>query len=202
MRWYKRLPYIIIYSLFLMINIAPKQALGLPAPMSQSDLINNSDLFAKVHVLKVDKATNTALAEYEIAGTVASNRVIHEDNSAIIDQDSHKKLIKLCWPELPKDLLGPWRVEFQENEEVNVYLRWIGNKNSQDKPMWNLYNNLENCYAATWWNAKIIHTSDNLEEKLDICTNPELSLKTAPNLTSDQIEAELSYAVIGDVHYN
>ena len=159
-KWYKRIVSVITYNIIVLlvyIIAMPQQALGLPAPMSRPDLINNSDIFAKVHILEIDRTTNTAIAQYDRVGTTAINSIIHDSISPKYTgpDGAPLKVITICWPDLPKNLIGPWSIRFTENEDANVYLKWIGKKDSQQNSIWHLYHDLENCYAATWWNAKI-----------------------------------------------
>ena len=119
-KWYKRIVSVITYNIIVLlvyIIAMPQQALGLPAPMSRPDLINNSDIFAKVHILEIDRTTNTAIAQYDRVGTTAINSIIHDSISPKYTgpDGAPLKVITICWPD----------------------------------------HDLENCYAATWWNAKI-----------------------------------------------
>lgn len=139
--------------IFLVYLIFMKHALAIPAPMSKEDLINNSDLFARIEVLSVDEKNNTAIAKYKVIGSTASNRIVHE-----VSKDSGT--IKICWPDLPKNLLGPWSVKVHENEIVTIYLKWLS-KGEQLDGKWSLYKNMSDCYGATWWNSKVLENYDN-----------------------------------------
>jgi hypothetical protein len=60
----------------------------------------------------------------------------------------------VAWQDVPKKLVGPWKVEYLPGEEVATHLKW----NADQK-----------AYNTTWWNAKgkpsRAATADKLPEK-------------------------------------
>ncbi len=148
----------IILILFI-INVMTNTALSLPKPMNTEELFQNSNLFVKVKILSVNG--NSAIATYTIAGDVASHALhyLNEDN---------QNQIKICWPEL--GMMGSWSVSFREGEEVQVYLKWLGEKGSRED-ISEKYADFENCYVATAWNAKVHSENTVINEEQSTTKN-------------------------------
>lgn len=124
-------------SLCLLLSVLASGAAALPAPMSEQELMEKSDLIAVVRVLSVictavapDKTTGEDLPRY-----VAQMKVL-----AVKKGDVRPgKTILVSWSAIPKKIVGRWTVNYYSGEEVLTHLV----KNSGGIT-----------YNSTWWNAK------------------------------------------------
>jgi hypothetical protein len=112
-------------------------AYALPAPMSDQELTDKSDLVAEVRVLSVtcttvaqDPDTGEALPSY-----LAQLKVMDVKKGDAKPGD----VVLVTWHAIPKDTNGPWTVYYYPGEEVVTHLT----KRSGGVT-----------YASTWWNAK------------------------------------------------
>jgi hypothetical protein len=110
---------------------------ALPAPMSARELEEKSDVIATIRVLGVactgyitDDKTKEKLPTYQ-----AWVQVVKVKKGDVKPGET----ILIQWKDIPKGLLGPWKVEYLPGEEVQTHLRW--SEKRQD-------------YASVWWNAK------------------------------------------------
>jgi hypothetical protein len=124
-------------SLWLVIAAFATSALALPAPMSEQDLTDKSDLVATVRVLSVsctsvkkDDKTGEALPSY-----LAKLRLVDVKKGDAKPGDE----IIVTWRAVPKGVVGPWTVNYYPGEEVLTHLIKKSGGVS---------------YGSTWWNAK------------------------------------------------
>lgn len=124
-----------ILALLLPLLAAP--ALALPAPMSEQELNDKSDLVAVVRVLSVtctavtqDEKTGEALPAY-----LAKLQLIEVKKGGAKAGDE----VLVTWRAIPKGIVGPWTVNYYPGE---VVLTHLANRSSGAS------------YGSTWWNAK------------------------------------------------
>jgi hypothetical protein len=124
-------------GLLVLMSIAPIAALALPAPMSEQELTDKSDLVALVRVLAVtctsvttDDATGEALPGY-----LAQLKVVEVKKG----DAKEGEVVLVTWRAIPKTVAGPWTVYYYPGEEMVTHLI----KRSGGVT-----------YASTWWNAK------------------------------------------------
>ena len=117
--------------------LAAPPAYAVPAPMSEQELMDKSDLVAEVRVLSVtcttvsqDPDTGEALPSY-----LAQLKVVEVKKGDAKPGD----VVLVTWHAIPKDTNGPWTVYYYPGEEVVTHLT----KRSGGVT-----------YASTWWNAK------------------------------------------------
>jgi hypothetical protein len=127
---------LILSALSVALALATGPARALPAPMSDQDLMEKSDLVALVRVLNVtctsvtkDDATGEELPSYLATLQV---REVKKGDAKRGDE------VIVTWRAVPKSIVGPWTVYYYPGEEVVTHLT----KRSGAS------------YASTWWNAK------------------------------------------------
>ena len=124
-------------SLIAFALLAASPAYAVPAPMSDQELMDKSDLVAEVRVLSVtcttltqDPDTGEALPSY-----LAQLKLVEVKKGDAKPGD----VILVTWHAIPKDTNGPWTVYYYPGEEVVTHLT----KRSGGVT-----------YASSWWNAK------------------------------------------------
>ena len=129
--------YIILSALFISLALTASPARALPAPMSDQELMEKSDLVALVRVLNVtctslnkDDATGEELPSY-----LATLQVLDVKKGDAKRGDE----VIVTWRAVPKSIVGPWTVYYYPGEEVVTHLTKRSGGAS---------------YASTWWNAK------------------------------------------------
>ena len=129
--------YIILSALFLSLALTASPALALPAPMSDQELREKSDLVALVRVLNVTctSLTKDAATGEELPSYLATLQVLEVKKGDAKRGDE----VIVTWRAVPKSLLGPWTVYYYPGEEVVTHLAKRSGGVS---------------YASTWWNAK------------------------------------------------
>jgi hypothetical protein len=122
---------------FAGLLLAALPALALPAPMSEQDLTDKSDLIATVRVLsvsctsvKTDDKTGEELPSY-----LAKLRLVEVKKGDAKPGDE----IIVTWRAVPKNIVGPWTVNYYPGEVVPTHLVKKSGGVS---------------YGSTWWNAK------------------------------------------------
>jgi hypothetical protein len=127
----------VLSALFLSLALMASPARALPAPMSDPELMEKSDLVALVRVLNVtctsvnkDDATGEELPSY-----LATLQVLEVKKG---DAERGDEVI-VTWRAVPKSIVGPWTVYYYPGEEVVTHLAKRSGGAS---------------YASTWWNAK------------------------------------------------
>jgi len=112
-------------------------ALALPAPMSDDELTEKSDLVALVRVLSV---TCTSAAKDPKTGQILPGYLAKLQVLDVKKGDAKRgDDVLVTWRTVPKGALGPWAVAYYPGEEVWTHLT----KRSGGVT-----------YASTWWNAK------------------------------------------------
>ena len=131
------------------LALGASAARALPAPMSAEDLEKNSDVVATVRVLAVvctgqvpyGKTTEQTTTYQAWLQVVSVKKGDVKENQTLL----------VAWQDVPKKLIGPWKVEYLPGEEVPTYLKW----NAEQK-----------AYHTTWWNAKGKPTKPATADKL------------------------------------
>jgi hypothetical protein len=128
---------IVLSGLFFSLALMASPARALPAPMSDQELMEKSDLVALVRVLNVtctsvtkDDATGEELPSY-----LATVQVLEVKKGDAKRGDE----VIVTWRAVPKSIVGPWTVYYYPGEEVVTHLAKRSGGAS---------------YASTWWNAK------------------------------------------------
>ena len=127
-------------SCLTMLVVAPLvawPALALPAPMSEQELTDKSDLVAQVRVLAVTctSVTTDPNTGEDLPGYLAQLKVVE-----VTKGDAKPgEVVLVTWRAIPKDVAGPWTVYYYPGEEMVTHLT----KRSGGVT-----------YASTWWNAK------------------------------------------------
>ncbi|MET0302150.1 MAG: hypothetical protein ABW010_05895 [Methyloceanibacter sp.] len=124
-------------ALFLSLALATGQAHALPAPMSDQELMEKSDLVALVRVLNVTctSLTKDAATGEELPSYLATLQVLEVKKGDAKRGDE----VIVTWRAVPKSIVGPWTVYYYPGEEVVTHLAKRSGGAS---------------YASTWWNAK------------------------------------------------
>jgi len=112
-------------------------ALALPAPMSEQELTDKSDLVAQVRVLAVTctSVTQDETTGEDLPGYLAQLKVIEVTKGDV----KPGEVVLVTWRAIPKDVVDPWTVYYYPGEETVTHLT----KRSGVVT-----------YASTWWNAK------------------------------------------------
>ena len=126
-----------ISALFLSLVLAATAAVAIPAPMSDAELVEKSDLVALVRVLSVacTSLTKDETTGEELPGYLATLQVLEVKKGDVKPGDE----VLVTWREIPQGVLGAWVVRYYPGEEVWTHLA----KRSGGVT-----------YATTWWNAK------------------------------------------------
>jgi hypothetical protein len=111
------------------------QALALPAPMSDDELLAKSDLVALIRVLSV---TCTEVTKDDRTGEVLPSYKANAEVMEVIKGDVAKgDDITITFHAVPTHMLGPWTVYYYPGEIVFTHLVHDGN-----------------AYTTTWWNGR------------------------------------------------
>ena len=129
--------YAILSALLLSVTLISTPARALPAPMSEQELMEKSDLVALVRVLSVTctSLTKDAATGEELPGYLARLKVLEVKKGEVKPGEE----VLVTWRAVPKSILGPWTVDYYPGEEVVTHLTKRSGGAS---------------YASTWWNAK------------------------------------------------
>jgi hypothetical protein len=155
---------LMLVGLLLLTPVTP--ALALPAPMSEQELVDKSDIVAVVRVLSVSctAITKDEKTGQELPAYLAKVRLIEVKKGDAQKGDE----ILVTWRAIPKDVLGPWTVYYYPGEVVLTHLTKKSGGAS---------------YGSTWWNAK----SDDIKapESTELPETPGETFD-APKDPSDQ----------------
>lgn len=112
-------------------------AFALPAPMSDEELMENSDLVALVRVMSVTctSVTKDSATGEELPGYLAKLRVVEAKKGDLRPGGE----VLVTFRAIPSGALGPWTVFYYPGEEVWTHL--VKREGGVT-------------YATTWWNAK------------------------------------------------
>ena len=122
-------------SLLVLAFVTTLPALALPAPMSEQELTDKSDLVALVRVLAVtctSITTDEATGE-ELPGYLAQLKVVEVKKG----DAKPGEVVLVTWRAIPKNVDGPWTVYYYPGEMVWTHL--VGKDGS---------------YTTTWWNGR------------------------------------------------
>lgn len=124
-------------SLLIAACLAAVPALALPAPMSEQELLDKSDLVALVRVLSV---TCTSITKDEQTGEELPGYLAKLQVQEVKKGDAKPgEEVLVTWRAVPKSVAGPWTVYYYPGEEMVTHLTKRSGGVS---------------YASTWWNAK------------------------------------------------
>ncbi len=117
--------------------LAATQALALPAPMSEGELLEKSDAVAVIRVLSVSctAVTKDDQTGEELPSYLARARLLEVKKGDAKQGDE----ILITWRAAPKGIVGPWTVNYYPGEVVLTHLT----KKSGGAT-----------FGSTWWNAK------------------------------------------------
>ena len=112
-------------------------ALAVPAPLSEQELTDKSDLVALVRVLAVTCTTITKDEQTgeELPGYLAKLEIREVKKGDVKPGQS----VLVTWRAVPKSIVGPWAVYYYPGEEVWTHLTKRSNGAT---------------YGSTWLNAK------------------------------------------------
>ena len=124
-----------LLSLFVVACLAALPALALPAPMSEQELMEKSDLVALMRVVSVTCTTITQDEHTgeDLPGYLARLQVIDVKKGDVKKGDE----VLVTWRAVPKDVNGPWTVYYYPGEMVWTHLLGADGE-----------------YTSTWWNAR------------------------------------------------
>jgi hypothetical protein len=124
-------------ALLLLLSLLVTPALALPAPMSEQELMDKSDLVALVRVLAVTctSVTQDPNTGEDLPGYLAQLKVLEVKKGDAKPGDE----VLVTWRAIPKDVNGPWTVNYYPGEVVLTHLVKKSGGVS---------------YGSTWWNAK------------------------------------------------
>ena len=140
--------YLRLLGLLVAAALFASPALAVPAPMSEQELTDKSDLVALVRVLSVTCTTITKDEQTgeELPGYLAKLKVLEVRKGDVKPGEE----VLVTWRAVPKAIVGPWTVYYYPGEEVVTHLTKRSNGAT---------------YASTWLNAKseIVRSPDNKE---------------------------------------
>ena len=124
-------------ALALIITLLTMPALALPAPMSEQELMDKSDIVAVIRVLSVSciAVTKDEKSGEELPAYLAKVRLLEVKKGEAKKGDE----ILVTFRAIPKNVLGPWTVYYYPGEVVLTHLTKKSGGAS---------------YGSTWWNAK------------------------------------------------
>ena len=118
---------VLLSMLSAAISFVATQALALPAPMSDDELLAKSDLVALIRVLSV---TCTGVAKDERTGEALPGYKANAEVMEVIKGDVAKgDDVSITFHAVPTHILGPWTVYYYPGEMVFTHLvkerRWL-----------------------------------------------------------------------------
>jgi len=125
----------VLAAVFLCFALMAGPAGALPAPMSDSELLSESDLVALIRVLSV---TCTSVAKDERTGEELPSYSARAELMEVIKGDEVKgDDVTISFHAIPTGMLGPWTVFYYPGEMV-----------------WTHLTGKDGAYTTTWWNGK------------------------------------------------
>ncbi len=107
-------------GLFVLASLAALPALAVPAPMSEQELMEKSDLVALVRVLSV---TCTSVVKDEQTGEDLPGYLAKLKVKEVTKGDAKPgDEVLVTWRAVPKSIVGPWTVYYYPGEEVVTHL--------------------------------------------------------------------------------
>jgi len=124
-------------TMLVMACFVALPAVAVPAPMSEQELNEKSDLVAQVRVLAVTctSITQDPNTGEDLPGYLAQLKVVEVKKG----DAKPGEVVLVTWRAIPKDVDGPWTVYYYPGEEMVTHLTKRSGGVS---------------YASTWWNAK------------------------------------------------
>ncbi len=125
-----------VFSAFVFC-VTASVALALPAPLSDEELLEKSDIVALVRVMSVTctSVTKDETTGEQLPGYLAQLRVLDVKKGDVRPGGE----VLVTFRAVPKGALGPWTVFYYPGEEVWTHLvKRFGGVT----------------YGSTWWNAK------------------------------------------------
>jgi hypothetical protein len=126
---------VVVSAVLIGLGLPPAPAFALPAPMSQEQLLEKSDLVALVRIKSVtcvsvskDEPTGEELPSYSARAELIE---------VIKGEDVKGDTVNISFHAIPTGLLGPWTVYYYPGEMVWTHL--LGKDGE---------------YTSTWWNAR------------------------------------------------
>ena len=112
-------------------------AFALPAPMTEQELMEKSDVVALMRVVSVTctSVTKNEQTGEELPGYLAKLQVKEVKKGDVKPGEE----VLVTWRAVPKSIVGPWTVYYYPGEEMVTHLTKRSGGVS---------------YASTWWNAK------------------------------------------------
>jgi hypothetical protein len=122
-------------AMLLCLGLMPGSAAALPAPMSQSELLQKSDLVALVRIKSV---TCVSVSKDDRTGEdLPSYSARAELMEVIKGEDVKGDTVNITFHAIPAGVLGPWTVYYYPGEMVWTHL--VGRDGD---------------YTTTWWNGR------------------------------------------------
>ena len=126
---------LLLSSFFLLLAFVAGPALSLPAPMSDDELLADSDLVGLIRVLSV---TCTGVDKDERTGEALPSYKANAELMEVVKGDVAKgDDVTIIFHVVPTGLLGPWTVYYYPGEMVFTHLVRDGD-----------------AYTTTWWNGR------------------------------------------------
>jgi hypothetical protein len=126
---------VMLSAVLIGIGLPPGPASALPAPMSQEQLLEKSDLVALVRIKSV---TCVSVAKDDRTGEeLPSYSARAELIEVIKGEDVKGDTVNITFAAIPTGLLGPWTVYYYPGEMVWTHLLGADGE-----------------YTSTWWNAR------------------------------------------------
>jgi len=126
---------VMLSAVLIGFGLPPAPASALPAPMSQEQLLEKSDLVALVRIKSV---TCVSVAKDDRTGEdLPSYSARAELMEVIKGEDVKGDTVDIAFQTVPTGLLGPWTVYYYPGEMVWTHL--VG---------------ADGEYTSTWWNAR------------------------------------------------
>ena len=124
-------------AILLLLCLLATPALALPAPLSEQELTDKSDLVATVRVLSVSctVVTKDDKTGEDLPAYLARLRLLEVKKGDAKKGDE----VLVTWRAIPKGIVGPWTVNYYPGEVVLTHLVKKSGGVS---------------YGSTWWNAK------------------------------------------------
>jgi hypothetical protein len=126
---------VVVSAVLIGFGLPPAPASAVPAPMSQEQLLEKSDLVALVRIQSV---TCVSVTKDERSGEVLPSYSARAELIEIIKgEDVKGDTVNIAFHAIPTGLLGPWTVYYYPGEMVWTHLLGADGE-----------------YTTTWWNAR------------------------------------------------
>jgi hypothetical protein len=109
-----------VLGVLLVIAAFASPALALPAPMSDQELLDKSDLVALVRVVSVSTGVSKDAATGEDLSSYLAQLQLVEVKK---DEAKPGDVMLVTWHAIPKTIVGPWTVPHYPGEEVLTHLQ-------------------------------------------------------------------------------